>query len=69
MSTNKTFTPPKAFRTTRWAQIADDMGIGDSRIVANNNEAAGLKHALKNRGKKGSQRLEPNWKVRVWRVE
>jgi len=63
--------PPKTVRATRWAQIAEDMVIGDSILVANDNEACGLRTALKIRGKKAAQRKEggKGGKVRVWMTQ
>jgi hypothetical protein len=45
--------PKKARRKTRWVRYAKEMVSGDSVLVANRNEADGLRMALKKRGKGG----------------
>lgn len=39
------------FQNTRWAAIAEAIKPGEAVLLANRNEAAGLKYALKRRGK------------------
>lgn len=45
-------------RKTRWSDLADRMEKGDSSVVANSNEAVGLRWALKRRGKRSAQMAE-----------
>ena len=56
-------------RKTRWAELAEGMEKGDSVLVANSNEAVGLRWALKRRGKVSRQGVEKagkGGKVRVF---
>lgn len=57
-------------RKTRWSELAGMMEKGDSALVANSNEAIGLRWALKRRGKAVRQGVEKcgdkGGKMRVW---
>lgn len=56
-------------RNTRWSELAEAMKDGDSVLVANSNEAVGLRWALKKRGKVSRQGVEKSGKggrVRVF---
>ena len=45
-------------RNTRWSVLSGAMKAGDSVVVANSNEAIGLRWALKKRGKVSRQGVE-----------
>ena len=52
-------------RFRRWKQLAEKMSVGDSVLVANDNEATGAVMALKQRGFKVVRRKQLDDTVRV----
>lgn len=50
------------------AEIAKQMQIDDSILVEDDKQAHGLMMAFRNRGMRGSRRVQEDGKFRVWRI-
>jgi hypothetical protein len=59
---------PPPLSGTRWAQLADRMPVGGSKVLDCDNDVVGLRYALRKRGKTAVQRKLRSGKIRVWVV-